>query len=104
MKYALVKFRVYLLGNKPFVIYTDHASLRTATNSPHLSQRMARWLSFFAEYQFEVKYKPGKENILADSLSRSPEHEEHRAADAAPSASSSLSTSVAAVASQSPSL
>ncbi|POM77283.1 Pol protein [Phytophthora palmivora] len=30
--------------------YTDHASLRTATNSPHMSQRMARWLSFFVEY------------------------------------------------------
>ena len=30
MKYALVKFRVHLLGSKPFVIYTDHASLRTA--------------------------------------------------------------------------
>ncbi|KAE9015815.1 hypothetical protein PR001_g14801 [Phytophthora rubi] len=42
MKYALVKFRVHLLGQKPFVIYTDHASLRTATSSPHLSQRMAQ--------------------------------------------------------------
>ncbi|GMF40216.1 unnamed protein product [Phytophthora fragariaefolia] len=51
MKYALVKFRVHLLGQKPFVIYTDHASLRTATSSPHLSLRMARWLSFFAEYR-----------------------------------------------------
>ncbi|GMF40017.1 unnamed protein product [Phytophthora fragariaefolia] len=48
MKYALVKFRVHLLGQKPFVIYADHASLRTSTSSPHLSQRMARWLSFFA--------------------------------------------------------
>ncbi|GMF14763.1 unnamed protein product [Phytophthora fragariaefolia] len=37
MKYVLVKFRVHLLGQKPFVIYTDHASLRTATSSPHLS-------------------------------------------------------------------
>ena len=75
MKYALVKFRVHLLGSKPFVIYTDHASLRTATQSPHLSQRMARWLSFFAEYNFEVKYKPGKQNALADALSRRPDYE-----------------------------
>ena len=44
MKYALVKFIVHLLGSKPFVIYTDHASLRTATQSQHLSQRMTRWL------------------------------------------------------------
>ncbi|POM73082.1 Pol protein [Phytophthora palmivora] len=75
MKYALVKFRVHLLGSKPFVIFTDHASLRTATQSPHLSQRMAHWLSFFAEYNFEVKYKPGRQNALADALSRRPDYE-----------------------------
>ena len=75
MKYALVKFRVHLLGAAPFVVYTDHASLRTATNSPHLSQRMARWLSFFAEYNFTVEYKPGKLNVLADALSRRPDYE-----------------------------
>ena len=40
MKFSLAKCRVYLLGSRPFVIYTDHASLRTAINSPHLSQRM----------------------------------------------------------------
>ncbi|GMG15529.1 unnamed protein product [Phytophthora fragariaefolia] len=74
MKYALVKFRVHLLGQKP-LIYTDHASLRTATSSPHLSQRMARWLSFFAEYNVTVEYKPGKQNVLADALSRRPDYE-----------------------------
>lgn len=47
MRYALIKFRVYLFGEKTFALYTDHASLRTATKSPHLSQRMARWLSLF---------------------------------------------------------
>ncbi|POM60823.1 Pol protein [Phytophthora palmivora] len=75
MKYALVKFRVHLLGTRPFVIYTDHAYLRTATNSPHLSQRMARWLSFFAEYNFRVEYKLGKLNVFADALSRRPDYE-----------------------------
>ncbi|POM73790.1 LOW QUALITY PROTEIN: Pol protein [Phytophthora palmivora] len=50
MKYALVKFSVHLLGTRPFVIYTNHASLRTAANPPHLSQR----LSFFAEYNFRM--------------------------------------------------
>ncbi|OWZ00633.1 reverse transcriptase [Phytophthora megakarya] len=54
MKYALAKFRVYLLGNTPSVVYTDHASLRTAVKSPHISQRMARWLSFLAEYNFRT--------------------------------------------------
>ena len=69
MKYALVKFRVHLLGSKPFVIHTNHASLRTAT------QRMARWLSFVSEYNFEVKYKPVKQNALADALSLRPDYD-----------------------------
>ncbi|KAG6623867.1 reverse transcriptase [Phytophthora cinnamomi] len=41
---------------------------------PHLSQRMARWLSLFSEYNFVVHYKPGKTNILADALSRRPDY------------------------------
>ena len=75
MKYALAKFRVYLLGDRPFIVYIDYASLRTAVNSPHLSQRMARWLSFFAEYNFSVEYKPGRHNVVADALSRLPDFE-----------------------------
>ncbi|KAG2816696.1 hypothetical protein PC113_g23058 [Phytophthora cactorum] len=74
MKYALAKFRVYLLGSRPFVVYTDHASLRTAVKSPHISQRMARWLSFFAEYDFRVEYKPGRLNVVDDALSRRPDY------------------------------
>ncbi|KAG3232237.1 hypothetical protein PI124_g22674 [Phytophthora idaei] len=74
MKYALAKFRVYLLGSGPFVVYTDHASLRTAVKSPHISQRMARWLSFFAEYDFRVEYKPGRLNVVVDALSRRPDY------------------------------
>ncbi|KAE9149364.1 hypothetical protein PF004_g32930 [Phytophthora fragariae] len=36
---------------------------------------MARWLSFFAEYNFRFEYKPGKLNVLADALSRRPDYE-----------------------------
>jgi hypothetical protein len=81
MKYALAKFRVYLLGTKHFTVFTDHCSLRTAIKSPHLSQRMARWLSFFAEYNFTVEYKPGKLNVLADALSRRPDYESETSSD-----------------------
>ena len=36
MHYALIKFRVHLLGERTFALYTDHASLRTAMKIPHL--------------------------------------------------------------------
>ncbi|KAG2876046.1 hypothetical protein PC119_g23886 [Phytophthora cactorum] len=74
MNYALAKFRVHLLGSGPFVVYTDHASLRTAVKSPHISQRIARWLSFFAEHDFRVEYKPRRLNVVADALSRRPDY------------------------------
>ncbi|KAF0760348.1 hypothetical protein AaE_003578, partial [Aphanomyces astaci] len=72
MYYALKKFRIYLLGSEEFVVFTDHASLRTAVHSPHLSQRMQRWLSFFSEFNMKVEYKPGRDNVVADALSRLP--------------------------------
>ncbi|KAG2766235.1 hypothetical protein PC129_g16955 [Phytophthora cactorum] len=75
MRYALIQLRVYLLGEQTFAGYTDHASLRTATKSHHLSQRMARWLSLFSEYDFVVNYKPGKTNILANALSCRPDYD-----------------------------
>ncbi|CAI5730830.1 unnamed protein product [Peronospora farinosa] len=75
MRYALIKFRVHLLGERTFALYTNHASLCTAMKSPHLPQRMARWLSFSSEYNFVVHYKPGKTNILADALSRRPDYD-----------------------------
>ena len=78
MKYTLDKFRVYLLGDRAFIVYTDHASLRTAVNSPHLSQRMARWLYFFAEYSFSAEYKTGRLNVVAEALSRRPDFDTAR--------------------------
>ncbi|KAG2831131.1 hypothetical protein PC112_g7399 [Phytophthora cactorum] len=63
-----------LAMNGPFVVYTDHASPRTAVKSPHISQRIARWLALFAEYDFRVEYKLGRLNVVADALSRQPDY------------------------------
>jgi transposase InsO family protein len=67
--YALTKWRCYLHG-RDFVIYTDHCPLQRLQTQPHLSQRQARWLEFLQQYQFEIRYKPGKANKVADALSR----------------------------------
>ena len=39
MKYTLDTPRVYLLVDRPFIVYTDHSSLRTVVHSSHLLQR-----------------------------------------------------------------
>ena len=75
MRYALIKVRIYLLGKKMFSVYSDHASLRTTVKTPHLLQRMARWLSYFSEYISWYFYKPGKNNGLSDALSRRPDYD-----------------------------
>ena len=41
MRYELTELRLHFHDERKFALYNDHASLRTAMKSPHLSQRMA---------------------------------------------------------------
>ena len=75
MRYALIIFRVHLLGERIFALYTDQALLRTVVKNSHLPQRMTCWLSFFSEYNFVVHYRSGKTSILADAPSRRPDYD-----------------------------
>ena len=48
----------------------DNISLKYLFDQHNLNVRQARWLSFISEYDFEIKHIKGKENKVADALSR----------------------------------
>jgi hypothetical protein len=51
-------------------VYTDHKGLEWISTQKKLSPCQARWLETLSEFDFEVIYLPGEENVLADALSR----------------------------------
>lgn len=71
--HCLKKWRHYIL-NQPTIVATDHAPLKYLETQPHLSARQARWLDFLSQYDLNISPQPGKENLVADSLSRRPDH------------------------------
>lgn len=66
--HSLRQWRCYLLGRK-VVVYTDHMSLKYLMTQHNLSSRQVRWTELLAAHDLEIRYKPGKENVVADALS-----------------------------------
>ena len=66
--FALKKFRHYLLCEK-FKLFMDHDALKYVINNRDTHGRIARWISIFSEYDFEVVYRSGPRSSNADCLS-----------------------------------
>eukprot|EP00253_Pinus_taeda_P019414 PITA_19414 len=67
--HALKMWRHYLMGRK-FLLHTDQHSLTNYFSQPTLNARQARWVDFLSGFDFEIKHLQGKENKVADALSR----------------------------------
>ncbi|GJT98869.1 transposon ty3-I gag-pol polyprotein [Tanacetum coccineum] len=69
--YALEKWRGYLL-DRHFKIKTDHFSLKYLIEQRLTTPFQIKWLPKLLGYDYEILYKKGSENVVADVLSRSP--------------------------------
>ncbi|GJX38048.1 putative reverse transcriptase domain-containing protein [Tanacetum coccineum] len=67
--FALKTWRHYLYGTKS-VIYTDHKSLQHIFDLKELNMCQRRWIELFSDYECEIRYHPGKANVVANALSR----------------------------------
>ncbi|GKE09386.1 putative reverse transcriptase domain-containing protein, partial [Tanacetum coccineum] len=66
--FALKFWRHYLYGTK-CTVFTDHKSLQHILDQKELNMRQRRWLELLSDYDCEIRYHPGKANVVADALS-----------------------------------
>lgn len=67
--YALEKFRAYLISSL-ITIYTDHAVIKHLLTKYDSKPRLIIWILFLQEFDLVIRDKKGKENFVADHLSR----------------------------------
>ncbi|GKC07660.1 putative reverse transcriptase domain-containing protein [Tanacetum coccineum] len=67
--FALKIWRHYLYGTD-CTVFNDHKSLQHILDQKELNMRQRRWLELLADYDYEIHYHHGKENVVADALSR----------------------------------
>ena len=67
--FALNIWRHYLYGEQ-FEVFSDHKSLKYIFTQRDLNMRQGRWMEFLEDYYFTLHSHPGKENVVADALSR----------------------------------
>ncbi|GKA23426.1 putative reverse transcriptase domain-containing protein [Tanacetum coccineum] len=67
--FSLKLWRHYLYRTK-CTMFTDHKSLQHILNKKELNMRQRRWLELLSDYDCEIRYHPGKANVVVDALSR----------------------------------
>ena len=68
---AILIWRPYLLGRK-FIIRTDQKSLKYLLEQRITTPDQQKWVAKLLGYDYEIQYRPGRENTAADALSRKP--------------------------------
>ncbi|GKC09562.1 putative reverse transcriptase domain-containing protein [Tanacetum coccineum] len=67
--FALKIWRHYLYGAR-CIVFTDHKSLQHILDQKELNMRQRRWLELLSDYNCDIRYHPGKANVVADTLSQ----------------------------------
>nr|GFC03616.1 putative reverse transcriptase domain-containing protein [Tanacetum cinerariifolium] len=67
--FALKIWRHYLYGTK-CIVFTDHKNLQYILDQKELNMRQRRWLGLLSDYDCDIRYHPGKANVVVDALSR----------------------------------
>jgi len=71
--YALVRTLhtwQHYLWHREFIIHSDHEALKHIRTQTNLNRRHAKWVEFIESFPYIIKHKSGKENVIADALSR----------------------------------
>nr|GEW01553.1 putative reverse transcriptase domain-containing protein [Tanacetum cinerariifolium] len=67
--FALKIWRHYLYGTR-CTVFTDHKSLQHILDQKELNMRQQSWLELLSDYDCDIRYHPGKANVVADALIR----------------------------------
>ena len=74
IKWSIKHFQTYLLGRHSKVC-TDNNPLTYFLTSPNMDDTKQRWINELPKYDFSLEYQKGKNNTVANALSRiSKEH------------------------------
>ena len=60
----------HYLYDEQFEVFLNHKSLKYIFTQRDLNMRQCKWMEYLEDYDFTLQYHPGKENVVADALSR----------------------------------